>query len=84
MILLQKLKALEKQIVFLRWATGESFGKIQYVGNDFIEFISIDNDHKYSETILLRPSLILEVTYGGTNIGKLVAEISHNLIAPEN
>ena len=38
MRMIQKLKALEKAVVFLRWATDAEFGKIKYVGDDFIEF----------------------------------------------
>lgn len=84
MLLMQKLKALEKQILFLRWATGEAYGKLQYVGNDFIEFTTIDPEVQYAETIILRPSLILEVVVGGTTINKIIAELSHNLVTPEN
>jgi hypothetical protein len=82
MVLMQKLKALEKQIIFIRWATGESFGKLQYVGNDFVEFQIIDEYHQYSETIYLRPQLILEVVAGGSEVAKIVAELSHNLPSP--
>jgi len=38
MYLLQKLKAFERNIVFMRWGTSADYGKIKYVGQDFIEF----------------------------------------------
>jgi hypothetical protein len=79
MFLMQKLKALEKQIMFIRWVTGEAYGKLQYVGNDFIEFTVIGPDHEYGESIYLRPQLLLEVVVGGNEVAKIVAELSHNL-----
>lgn len=84
MLLIQKLKALEKQIVFLRWATGEAYGKIQYVGADYIEFTVINNHHEYGETIIIRPQIILEAIIGGSNINKIVAEISHKINLEES
>lgn len=83
MFLIQKLKAIEKQIVLLRWASGEAVGKINYVGNDFVELNVINDDHKFGETILLRQALILEVIVGGTKLGQIIAEISHNLTTQE-
>lgn len=83
MFLIQKLKSLEQNIVFMRWATGEAYGKLQYVGNDYIEFKVIDSEHKYSETLLIRPSLILEIVVGGSEIGKVIAEVSNNIPTQE-
>ena len=40
--MLERLKDLEQQYVFLRWVTGNEYGKIDYVGSDFIEFSIID------------------------------------------
>ena len=42
MRMIQKLKALEHAIVFLRWATDADFGRIKYVGEVFIEFEVLD------------------------------------------
>ena len=36
MRMIQKLKLFEQTVVFLRWATDAQFGKILYVGEDFI------------------------------------------------
>ena len=79
MLLKTKLKALEKEIVYFLLSTGETYGKIVYVGNDYIEIKVINSDHEYSETILLRPELILAVVVGGKNVNKVKAELSHNL-----
>ena len=38
MKLLNRLKIFEQKYVFLRWATGAEYGKITYVGDDYIEF----------------------------------------------
>lgn len=83
MLLIHKLKSLEKQIVFLRWASGEAYGKLNYVGSDFIEFQVINASYDYTETILLKPAIILEVVIGGNSIGKVVAEVSHKLQTKE-
>lgn len=80
MLLVHKLKGLEKQIMFLRWATGESFGKLNYVGEDYIEFAVINHiTHEYGETLLLRPALIMEIVLGGNEVSKIIAELSNNL-----
>ena len=79
MLLIQKLKDLENQVVYMRWLAGESYGKLEYVGSDFVKFKIINTDHEYVETIYIRPTLILEVVVGGNEIAKIVAELSHKL-----
>ncbi len=77
MRMIQKLKALEKAVVFLRWATDAEFGKIKYVGDDFIEFDILDMDTmEYSETVLINSQLILEVMISGFEIARVIAEMS--------
>ncbi len=80
MYLIQKLKQFEKQYLFIRWATAGEYGKLKYVGKDFIEFEVIDIDSmEYQETVLINPQLILEVILGGPDIARIVAEISSKL-----
>ena len=80
MRLLQKLKQFERQYLFLRWATAEEYGRLKYVGSDFIEFEVIDIDTmEYSETILINNQLILEAVIGGSDISRIVAEVSSKL-----
>lgn len=80
MRLLQKLKQFERKYMFLRWATAEEYGRLKYVGSDFIEFEVIDVESmEYSETILINNQLILEVAVGGPDISRIVAEISSKL-----
>ena len=80
MYLMQKLKALEKQIVFLRWGNCGEYGKIKYVGRDFIEFEVIDEEtSEYSETVIINPSLILEMVLGSSDINRVIAAVSCNL-----
>lgn len=80
MRLIQKLKQFERQYVFIRWATAEEYGKLKYVGSDFIEFDVINVDTmEYTETVLINNQLVLEVVIGGADISRIVAEISSQL-----
>lgn len=77
MKLIHRLKTFEQKYVFLRWATGAEYGKITYVGDDYVEFNIIDVDTmEYRETVIINSSLILETIYGGPDIARIVAEIS--------
>ena len=77
MRLINRLKMFEQQYVFLRWATGAEYGKITFVGDDFVEFNIIDIDTmEYRETVVLNSQLILEAIFGGSDISRMVAEIS--------
>ena len=77
MRMIQKLKALERAVVFLRWATDAEFGKIKYVGDDFIEFDILDIDTmEYTDTVLINSQLILEVMVSGFEISRVIAEMS--------
>ena len=77
MKLIERLKIFEQQYVFLRWATGAEYGKVTSVGEDFIEFNIIDIDTmEYRETTIINSGLILEAIYGGSDISRIVAEIS--------
>lgn len=80
MKLIQKLKQFERQYMFLRWATAEEYGKLKYVGSDFLEFEVIDVDTmEYTETILINSQLVLEIVVGGADISRIVAEVSSRL-----
>ncbi len=80
MKLLNRMKIFEQKYVFLRWATGAEYGKITYVGEDFVEFNIIDVDTmEYRESVIINSSLILEVVFGGADISRIVAEISSML-----
>ena len=80
MKLVNRLKVFEQKYVFLRWATGAEYGKVVYVGDDYIEFNIIDMDTmEYRETTIINASLILEAIFGGPDIARIVAEISSML-----
>lgn len=80
MKLIEKLKEYENQYMFLRWATGGEYGKLIYVGENFIEFNVIDIETMaYKETMLICSSLILEAAIGGADIARIVAEVSSQL-----
>lgn len=80
MRLIDKLKEYENQYLFIRWATGGEYGKLMYVGEDFVEFNIIDIETmKYKETMLLYAPLILEVSLGGADIARIIAEVSSQI-----
>ena len=77
MKLINRLKVFEQKYIFLRWATGAEYGKLVYVGEDYVEFNIIDVDTmEYRETTIINASLILESIFGGPDISRIVAEIS--------
>ena len=79
MKLQEKLKEYENQYLFLRWATGGEYGKLMYVGEDFVEFNIIDVDTmSYRETLIYAP-LILEVSIGGADVARILAEVSSKM-----
>ena len=80
MRMVHKLKSYERAVVFMRWANDEEFGRIKYVGDDFVEFEILDMDNmSFTDTILINSQLILEVVVSGYEISKVIAEISANL-----
>lgn len=85
--MIQKLKLFEQSVVFLRWATDAEFGKILYVGDDFVEFLALNPDTmEYGDKILINSQLILEVMVSGYEISRLIAEISARapIVAPND
>lgn len=85
MRLIQKLKQFERQYMFIRWATAEEYGRLKYVGTDFVEFEVIDiHTMEYVETVLINTQLILEVMVGGADISRIIAEVSSKLPAANN
>jgi hypothetical protein len=80
MLLVQKLKQYERQVIFLKWASASEFVKVKYVGKDFLEVDIINPDTlEYEETVLLNPDLILEVVISGIEIGRVIAGLSSKL-----
>ncbi|HBG50160.1 MAG TPA: hypothetical protein DDW90_11850 [Cyanobacteria bacterium UBA9971] len=85
MNLVQKLKSYERKIVFMRWEDTEEYGRIKYVGRDFIEFEIIDReDLDYHEVVLLNPNLIIEVIIASPDLDRVVVEVCSNLPSLEN
>ena len=82
--LVHKLKQFERQVIFLRWGSSADYGKLKYVGMDFVEFKVLDTDTmEYTETILINPQIILEVVIGGYDISRVIAEYSSKLSSEE-
>jgi len=80
MRMIQKLKGLEKAVVFMRWATDAQFGRLKYVGEDFVEFEVLDTDSmEYTETVLINSQLILEVIVSGYEVARIIAELAVNI-----
>ena len=84
MRMLERLKEFEKQYMFLRWVSGNEYGKLEFVGDDFIEFSVVDVDTmQYRETLMINAQLILEAAFGGADVSRIVAEISSQMIFGE-
>ena len=82
MRLVDKLKLFEKQLVFMKWGSSESYGKINYVGADFVDFEIFDIDElEYTDKLLINAQLILEVVISGSDIARILAEYSASLPA---
>lgn len=80
MKLLNKLKEFEGNYAFIRWVNSEEYGKISYVGEDFIQFDIINvADMDYYETAFIKDSMLLEVLIGGSDISRIIAEVSSKL-----
>ena len=80
MRMLERLKDFEKQYMFLRWVSGNEYGKLEFVGDDFIEFSIIDvYTIVYRETLLINSQLVLEAAFGGADVSRIVAEISSQM-----
>ena len=76
----EKLKELEGQYMFLKYAGGSEYGKLVYVGEDFYQFDIFDiTTMEYSETLYSSPRLVLEVMTGGSDIQRIVAEVCSKL-----
>ena len=76
----EKLKELEGQYMFLKYAGGSEYGKLVCVEEDFFQFDIFDiTTMEYSETLYSNPRLVLEVMTGGSDIQRIVAEVSSRL-----
>jgi len=82
MKLVDKLKLFERQLVFMKWGSSEGYGRINYVGYDFLEFEIFDTDTlEYTDKLLINAQLILEVVIKGSDIARILAEYSASLPA---
>ena len=80
MRLADKLKLFEKRLVFMKWGSSEGYGRLNYVGSDFVEFEIFDADNlEYTDKILVNAQLILEVVVKGSDISRIIAEYSASL-----
>ena len=80
MRLADKLKLFEKQLVFMKWGASEGYGRINYVGYDFLEFEIFDTDElEYTDKLLINCQLVLEVVIKGADIARILAEYAASL-----
>lgn len=85
MKLFNKLKILEGQYMFIKWVGGCEYVKLVSAETDFYEFDVINIETmEYKETILIRPNLLMEVTYGGADVQRVLAEMCCNLPSGNN
>ena len=80
MRLADKLKLFERQLVFMRWGSSEGYGRLNYVGIDFIEFEIFDTEElEYTDKLIINIQLVLEVVIKGSDIARILAEYSATL-----
>ena len=80
MRLADKLKQFEKTTVFMNWGTTAEYGKINYVGEDFVEFEIFNPETlEYTEKVLINIQLILEVVVYSADISRLAMEYASKL-----
>lgn len=80
MRLLEKLREYENQYVFVKWALGAEYGKLLSVGEDYVELAVINVETmEYRETLVIVSSLLLEISIGGSDIARIVAEVSSRM-----
>ena len=80
MRLTEKLKQFERSIVFMNWGTTAEYGKILYVGDNFVEFEVLNIDTmEYNEKVIINSQLILEVVYFSTDISRIAMEYASRL-----
>ena len=78
----QRFKLFTGQYMFIKWVGGSEYVKLINVGDDFYEFDVIDIDSmEYQETLMIQHNLLLEVTLGGADVQRILAEMSCNLPA---
>ena len=78
----QRLEMFTGQYMFIKWVGGSEYVKLMNVGDDFYEFDVIDIDTmEYQETLMIQHNLLLEVTLGGDDVQRILAEMSCNLPA---
>ena len=84
MRLTEKLKEFENSYMFIKWVTGGEYGKLVSAGDDFVEFNVINTETMdYAETLIIQSSLILEVAIGGSDIQRIIAEVSSKISVDE-
>lgn len=80
MRLAEKLKQFERKIVFMNWGTTAEYGKINYVGADFVEFEIFNPETlEYTEKVLINIQLVLEVVVYSADISRLAMEYAGKL-----
>ena len=78
----QRLEMFTGQYMFIKWVGGSEYVKLMNVGDDFYEFDVIDIDTmEYQETLMIQHNLLLEVTLGGADVQRILAEMSCKLHA---
>ena len=80
MRLLNRLKLLEGQYMFIKWVGCCEYAKLVSASIDFYEFDIIDIESmEYKETIIIRPNMLMEITFGGADVQRVLAEMCCNI-----
>ncbi len=80
MKLFERLRFLEGQYMFIKWIGGNDYAKLAKSGDDYYEFHIIDIETmEYKETVIIQHNMLIEVTFGGPDVQRVLAEVSSQL-----
>lgn len=80
MKLFERLRLLEGQYMFIKWIGGNDYAKLVKSGEDYYEFNIIDIETmEYRETVIIQHNMLIEVTFGGPDVQRVLAEVSSQL-----
>ena len=76
----QRLKMFTGQYMFIKWIGGNDYAKLVESGDDYYEFNIIDIETmEYKETVIIQHNMLIEVTFGGPDVQRVLAEVSSQL-----
>jgi len=80
MRLVERLKQYEQKIVYMNWGSSGEYGKINYVGSDFVEFTVLDVDKlEFTDKVMINHQLILSIVVVSSDLDRISMEYASKL-----